>query len=97
MYAFATVPVHASVVASVSRDFCRRRLVTYHSKTALKATATVAVTDTDKPATWPRDRSLPAAIASMLLERNCITDAHVLYTLTLFLLSFRHIGLAISP
>ena len=62
MYEFATVAVRASVVASASRDFCRRRLVTYHSKTALKATATVAVRDTDKPATWPRDRSPSAAI-----------------------------------
>ena len=49
------------VSLSPSRDFCRKRLIINHSKIALKDTATSAVRDTDKPATWPRDSLFSAA------------------------------------
>ena len=59
---FVDVPV--LVVVSVSRTFCRRRLIISHSKTALNPTAITAVRDTDKPATSPRDSSFSAGCVS---------------------------------
>ena len=83
MYEFAVVVVDASVVVSESLGFRRRRLVTYHSKHALKPTATIAVRDTDNPATAARDSSFSASTVTvpLLLEQTLVQTFH---KLTLF-------------
>ena len=74
MYEFAVVVVDAPVVVSGSLGFRRRRLVTYHSKHALKPTATIAVRDTDNPTTAARDNSFSTSTATVpvLLEQTLV-------------------------